>query len=147
MADTLAANVTALSQQLVDATVMQMPQVAPLMNLVERIDIPTGRNSVEIPRANSTFSVQTPTEGDDIVESSQFDLTSTSIAPTLRAINIRISERARYFSQQDTLRLISQELARAQGQDVDTDISAELGPFTMMAMTFWFRSREDVPSS
>jgi hypothetical protein len=133
MVDTLAANVAELSQELVDATVMQMPQVAPLMNLVERIDIPTGRNSVEIPRANSTFSVQTPTEGDDIVESSQFDLTSTSIAPTLRAINIRISERARYFSQQDTLRLISQELARAQGQDVDTDISAEFANFGQSA--------------
>ena len=125
MPDTLAANVAELSQELIDATVMQMPQNAPLMNLVERIDIPDGHNAVEIPRANSTFSVQTPTEGDDLVNPAQFDLTSTTISPTLRAINVRISERARYFSSQDILKLVSRELARAQGQDVDTDISAE----------------------
>jgi len=135
MADTLATNVAEITQELIDATVMQMPQVAPLMNLVERKDIPNGRNSVEIPRANSTFSVQTPTEGDDLVNPSQFDLTSTTISPTLRAINVRVSERARYFSQQDILQFISQELARAQGQDVDTDISAEFSNLGQSAGT------------
>jgi hypothetical protein len=129
MPDTLAANVSELTQELIDATVMQMPQNAPLMNLVERIDIPDGHNAVEIPRANSTFSVQTPTEGDDLVNPVQFDLTSTTISPTLRAINVRISERARYFAKEDILKLVSRELARAQGQDVDTDISAEFSNF------------------
>ena len=133
MPDTLAPNVAELTQELIDATVMQMPQNAPLMNLVERIDIPDGHNAVEIPRANSTFSVQTPTEGDDLVNPAQFDLTSTTISPTLRAINVRISERARYFSREDVLKLISRELARAQGQDVDTDISAEFSNFGLTA--------------
>ena len=125
MPDTLATNVSELTTAIIDATVMQMPQVAPLMNLVERKDIERGKNALLIPRANSTFTVQTPTEGDDITTSSQFDLTSTTISPTLRAIKIRISERAQYFSQEDILKLISQELARAEGQDIDTDLSAE----------------------
>ena len=104
---------------------MQMPQQAVLMNLVTKRNIPKGKNSIEIPRADSTFSVQTPTEGDDLVVASQFDLTSTTISPTLRAIKVRISSRAQYFSQEDVLELISQEFARAQGQDIDTDLSAE----------------------
>lgn len=129
MADTLAANVAEITQELIAATVRLMPQNAPLMTLSERIRIPKGRNSVEIPRVNSTFSVQTPTEGDDIVTSSQFDLTSTTISPTLRVIKVRISERARYFSQEDILALVSDELSRAEGQDLDTDLSAEFANF------------------
>lgn len=123
--DTLAANVAELTQSIIAATVMQMPQHAPCMNLFEKVDIPDGRNSVLIPRNNSTFSVQTPTDGDEIVTNSQFDLTSTTISPTYRVIKVRISERAKYFSQQDVMRMISTELARAEGQDLDTDISAE----------------------
>lgn len=135
MSDTLAAQVAEITQELIAATTMQMPQNAPMMNLVERINIPNGRNSVEIPRANSTFTVQTPTEGDELVNSSQFDLTSTTINPTLRAIKVRVSDRARYFSQEDILSLISQELARAEGQDVDTDLLAEFTNFGLSAGT------------
>lgn len=125
MPDTLAANVAEITQEMIAATVMQMPQTAPAMSLFERIPIPQGRNSLEIPRANSTFSVDTPTEGDEIVTSSQFDLTSSTITPTLRVIKVRLSERAQYFSQEQILRLVSQELGRAEGQDIDTDITAE----------------------
>lgn len=124
-ADTLAANVAEITQELIEATIMQMPQKAPLMNLVTRRDIPKGKNSIEIPRANSTFNVQNPTEGDDLVVSSQFDLTSTTISPTLRAIKVRISERSQYFSQEDILELVSDEFSRAEAQDIDTDLSAE----------------------
>lgn len=106
-----------------------MPQSAPMMNLSERIRIPKGKNSIEIPRVNSTFGVQTPTEGDDIVTSSQFDLTSTTISPTLRVIKVRISERAKYFSQEDILALVSEELSRAEAQDLDTDLLAEITNF------------------
>ncbi len=130
MTDTLATNVAEITQELIDATVMQMPQVAPMMNLVERLDIPSGKNSVEIPRANSTFSVQTPTDGDELVNTSQFDLTSTTISPTLRAIHFRITDRAMRFSQEDVLKLVSQEMARAQGQDIDDDITAEFANVT-----------------
>jgi hypothetical protein len=130
MADTLAANVSEITQELIDAVVMQMPQTAPMMNLVERKPIPDGKNSLEIPRANSTFSVENPTEGDDLVTTSQFDLTSTTISPTLRSIRLRISGRAQYFSQESILDLISQELSRAQGQDIDDDLTAEFVNFT-----------------
>lgn len=118
-----------ITQEMIAVTTRLMPQNAPMMNLSERIRIPKGRNSVELPRVNSTFTVQTPTEGDDIVTSSQFDLTSTTISPTLRVIKVRISERARYFSQEDVLALVSDELSRAEGQDLDTDLSAEFANF------------------
>ena len=131
MPDTLAANVAEITQELVGAVTMQMPQTAPLTNrnIVDRRIIPDGRNALELPRANSTFAVQTPTEGDDIVASSQFDLTSTTISPTLRVQKVRVSQRAQYFSMEDLLELISQEAARSQGQDIDTDLSAEFTNF------------------
>ncbi len=130
MADTLATNVSQITQELIAATVMQMPQLAPMMNLVERVDIPKGKDSVEIPRANSTFTVQTPTDGDELVNTSQFDLTSTTINPTLRAIHVRVSDRAMRFSQEDVLSLVSQEFARAQAQDIDDDLTAEFSNIT-----------------
>ncbi len=130
--DTLAANVSEMTQELIALTQMQMPQVAPLMNMVERKTIPRGNNSVEIPRANATFNVATPADGDDLTTAEQFDLTSTTISPTLRAIRVRISERASRFSKEDVAGLVSQELARSQGQDVDVDISAEFANFTTL---------------
>lgn len=129
MADTLAANVSELTNAMIDATVMAMPQHAVCMNLFEEIKIPKGHNSALIPRQNSTFSVQTPTEGDEVVTNSQFDLTSTTISPTLRVIKVRISERAKYFSKEDIIRLVKTELARAEGQDLDTDLLAEFANF------------------
>lgn len=130
--DTLAAQVAEITQELITSVTMQMPQTAPAMDFFEKINIPKGKNSAELPRANATFSVDTPTEGDELVTAQQFDLTSTTISPTLRAIRTRISERAKYFSQEDLERLISTELARAQGQDIDTDITAE---FTNLGQT------------
>lgn len=129
MADTLAANVAELTHALIDATVTMMPQNAVCMNLFEKLNIPKGNNSVLVPRQNSTFTVQTPTEGDEVVSNSQFDLTSTTISPTLRVIKVRVSERAKYFSQEDIVRLISKELARAEGQDLDQDLLAEFSNF------------------
>lgn len=129
MADTLAANVAELTQDLIVATLALMGQDAPLMNLVTRQNLGKGHNRLLVPRVNATFSVQTPTEGDEIVTSSQFDLTSSTLAPTLRAIMVRVSERAEYFSKEDILTFVSRELARAQAQDVDTDIGAEFVNF------------------
>lgn len=132
MADTLAANVAEITQEMIALTTMQMPQTAPAMSFFERITIPKGKNSAELPRANATFSVDTPTEGDELVTAQQWDLTSTTISPTLRAIRTRISERAKYFSQEDLLAMVSKELSRSQGQDIDTDITAE---FTNLGQT------------
>ena len=129
MPTTLAANVSALSDALIEATTMQMPQEAPLMNLVERPRIEKGHNALLLPRATSTFEVQTPTSGDDLTTTSQFTIGSTTITPTLRAIYVKIDERAERFSQEALLKLISQEMARAQAQDIDVDISAEFANF------------------
>lgn len=125
MADTLTTNVAESVQEIITATVELIPQKAPMPNLVTRYNIPKGHDRVEIPRVNATFTVQTPTEGDELVNSSQFDLTSTTIQPTRRAIMVRVDERPTYFSKDDIIKLCSNELARAEAQDIDTDLTAE----------------------
>lgn len=135
MADTLAANVAELTQALIETTVMAMPQHAVCMNVFEELKISKGHNSVLVPRQNSTFTVQTPTEGDEVVTNSQFDLTSTTISPTLRVIKVRLSQRAEYFSKEEILKFISKELARAEGQDLDQDMLAEFVNFGQSAGT------------
>lgn len=127
--DTLAANVAETTVQIIAATIAQMPQMAPLLGLVTRKTIPKGHDRLLIPRVNTTFGVQTPTDGDELVNSSQFDLTSTTIQPTRRAIMVRVDDRATYFSAEDIIMLVSNELARAQAQDIDTDLSAEFDNF------------------
>jgi len=129
MADTLAANVAAITQEIITATQMQLPQNAPAINLVTRVPIMAGKNSVEIPRANSTFSVDTPADGEELVSGQQFDLTSTTISPVLRSQLARISYRAKHFSQEQLLSLISSEAARSQAQDIDTDITSLFANF------------------
>ena len=113
MADTLSTNLAETTTELVVSTLTLMPQMAPMLGLVRRQPIGKGHDRVEIPRVNSTFSVQTPTEGDELVTSSQFDLTSTTIQPTHRAIMIRVHERATYFSADDVIALVSKEIGRA----------------------------------
>ena len=100
-----------------------------MLGLVTRIDIGKGHDRVELPRVNSTSTVQTPTEGDELVTSSQFDLTSTTIQPTHRAIMVRVHERATYFSKENLIALVSAELAQSQAQDIDTDLTAEFANF------------------
>lgn len=129
MADTLSANIAEATQELIAATIAIMPQQAPMLNLVTRLSITKGHDRIEIPRDNATFSVQTPTEGDEIVTSSQYDLTSTTIQPTLRAIMVRVSGRAEYFDKDDVVAAVSRTLSRAQGKDIDTDITAEFPNF------------------
>lgn len=129
MSDTLTSNIAESVTELVTATIALMPQKAPMINLVTRKNIPKGFDRLEIPRVNSTSSVQTPTEGDELVASSQFDLTSTTIQPTHRALMVRVHERATYFSKDDVVRLVSEELSQTQAQDIDTDITAEFANF------------------
>ena len=131
MADTLASNVAESYQAIIAATTMLMPQNAVMMNLVEKINIPKGHGSVQLPRVNGSAlaSVQTPTEGDEVTVTSQFDLTSTTITPTLRVIAYRVSGRAEYFSRDDVVKMLSEEISRAQGQDIDTDLLAEITNF------------------
>lgn len=129
MADTLVAQIAESTQELIAGTIALMPQYAPIINTVTRQQIPKGKNAVEIPRANATSTVVTPTEGDELTQNSQWDLTSTTITPTLRAIKYRISGRAARFSQENVVAMITEEMAMAQGQDIDTDLSAEFANF------------------
>lgn len=133
--DTLSANVAEDTQEMIDAVVTLMPQNAPALNLFERIEIPKGNNSVEIPRVNTTFQVQTPTEGDELVSGQQLDLTSTTISPILRAQLLRISGRAEYFSKESIKALVVKEMGRSQGQDIDQDITAEFANLGLSAGT------------
>lgn len=129
MADTLAAQIAETENELIAATVAQLPQFAPMLNLVTRVAIPKGSASVEIPRETGTFTVVQPAEGDELVTTSQYDLTSTTITPTLRVIRVRISERATYHSRDDVVARVSAKLARHHAQDMDTDLTAEFGNF------------------
>lgn len=129
MADTLSTNVAETTQELIAATIALMPQMAPMLGLVKKQTISKGHDRVEIPRWNSTSSVQLPTEGDELVTSSQFDLTSTTIQPTHRAIMVRIHDRATYFSKDDVVGMVSKELSMTQAQDIDTDLTAEFANF------------------
>lgn len=129
MADTLSANIAETTTEMIAVTLSLMPQMAPMLGLVTRKNIGKGYDRLEIPRVNSTSDVQLPTEGDELVTSSQFDLTSTTIQPTHRAIMVRIHERATYFSGEDLIALVSEELAQTQAQDIDTDLTAEFANF------------------
>ena len=129
MADTLTTNIAESVTELGVATIALMPQKAPLLNLVTVKHIPKGYDRLEIPRVASTSTVQTPTEGDELVVTSQFDLTSTTITPTSRALMVRVHERATYYSKDDVIALVSEELAQSQAQDIDTDLSAEFANF------------------
>ena len=129
MADTLTANIAESVTEMVAATLALMPQQAPMLGLVEKITISKGHDRVELPRVNSTSTVQLPTEGDELVTSSQFDLTSTTIQPTHRALMVRLHERATYFSKDNLIALVSQELSQTQAQDIDTDLTAEFANF------------------
>src|SRR3990167_10812505 len=130
MADTLTTNIAESVTEIVNSTIALMPQKAPMMNLVTVKRIPKGFDRLEIPRVNSTSTVQTPTEGDELVVSSQFDLTSTTIQPTHRALMVRVHERATYFSRDNVIELVSQELSQTQAQDIDTDLTAEFANFS-----------------
>lgn len=130
MADTLVAQITETQQSIIQRTQALMPQKAPMINLVTKVDIPKGHGTADLPRVNSTSTVQTPTEGDEIVATSQFDLTSTTLTPSLRTIKVRVSERAQRFSKENLMALISEELSQSQGQNIDELLTAQFTNFS-----------------
>lgn len=115
---------------MVTTTIELIPHKAVMPNLAVRKTIPKGHDRLEIPRVNSVSSVQTPTEGDEVVSTSTFDLTSTTIQPTHRVILARVHERATYFSKDDVIQLVSEEMAQTEAQDMDLDLLAEFTNFT-----------------
>jgi hypothetical protein len=131
VADTLATNVAESTTELITATIELIPHKAVMPNLVVRKTIPKGMDRIEIPRVNSTSTVLQPTEGDELVISNQFDLTSTTIQPTRRVIMYRITDRATMFSKEDVVALISEEMSQTQAQDMDLDLLAEFHNFTV----------------
>ena len=125
MADTLTTNISASYAAMVERTIAQMPQSAPMLSLARKLIVPKGSNSAQIPRVSSVSSVQTPGEGDELNTTSRFTLASNTISPTFRAIYVRIHVRAINYSQEDLVRLVSDEMALSQGQDIDTDLTGE----------------------
>lgn len=130
MADTLSANVAESTTEIITATIELIPHKAVCPNLVVRKTIPKGFDRVEIPRVNSTSSVTQPTEGDELVVTSQFDLTSTTIQPTRRTIMVRVTDRTTQFSKDDIIAMISEEMAQTEAVDMDQDIMAEFANLT-----------------
>lgn len=129
MPDSLSAQIAESTQEIIETTQLMMPQFSPSMNLVTRIDIPKGNNSAELPAVNSVPTVLTPTEGDEITQRSQFDLTSTTINPVERAIMVRVSKRAERFSKDDVIAVVSEWLARQQAINVEQDIVSQFQNF------------------
>ena len=125
MADTLSTQVQASFNELIERTIAQMPQSAPMLSLARKIPIPKGSSTAQIPRVTSVSAVQTPAEGAELTSHSRFTLGSTTIAPTFRAIQVRIHIRAQNYSRENLVRLVSDEMALAQGQDIDTDLTGE----------------------
>ena len=94
MADTLSTNISASYGPMIERTIAQMPQTAPMLSLARKLIVPKGSNSAQIPRVSSVSTVQTPDEGTELSTRSRFTLTNNTIAPTFRAIHVRIHTRA-----------------------------------------------------
>ncbi|MDE2968057.1 MAG: hypothetical protein OXS30_11325 [Chloroflexota bacterium] len=127
MADTLSSNITASFEPIIERTMAQMPQSAPMLSLARKLIVPKGSNSAQIPRISSVSNVQTPDEGEELSVTSRFTLASNTISPVFRAIHVRIHVRAINYSREDLVRLVSDEMALSQGQDIDTDLTGEFG--------------------
>ncbi len=125
MADTLSTHISGSYTEMVERTIAQMPQSAPMLSLARKLIVPKGSASAQIPRVSSVSSVQTPAENAELSTTSRFTLASTTISPTFRAIYVRIHVRAINYSQEDLVRLVSDEMALSQGQDIDTDLTGE----------------------
>jgi hypothetical protein len=129
VADTLSAQIDESTQELIDTTQIMMPQLAPMLSLATIKPIPKGKKELELPFVNSFPTVETPTEGDDLTMTSQFDLASVTIAPTFRVIRTRIHKRAERFSQEQLISLISEWIARAEAKNSDQDLLDEFANF------------------
>lgn len=115
MADTLSSNVEASYSEIIERTIAQMPQSAPMLSLARKVIIPKGHNEAKIPRISSVSTVQTPSEGSELSTFSRFTLTSATITPSFRAIQVRVHIRAQNYAREDLVRLISSEIALSQG--------------------------------
>lgn len=127
MADTLSTNISASYAAMVERTIAQMPQSAPMLSLARKLIVPKGSSTAQIPRVSSVSNVQTPTESESLTTTSRLTLASNTITPTFRAIYVRVHVRALNYSQEDLIRLVSDEMALSQGQDIDTDLTGEFG--------------------
>lgn len=129
MADTLAANISESTQEIIQSTLLMMPTFSPCMNLVTRHDIPKGKNSDEIPAVATIASVANRTSGEEITQTSQFDLTSVTITPVERTILVRIESKAERYSQENLVALVTRWLAQTQARNVEQDIVSQFQNF------------------
>lgn len=129
MPDTLFDNVSATSQAMLQRAEALMPQEAPCMNLVTRVPIRPGFYQADLPYATSVATVQTPTEGDEIVFGDTFTFDFVSITPGIKVIKYKISKRAERFSQEQLVSFVGSEISRAQAQNIDELIVAQFPNF------------------
>lgn len=129
MTDTLSQNILETSQELIWTTEMMLPQAGPLVSLATPLPLPKGKNFAELPFVNSFPTVETPTEGDEVLNTSQFDLSSTSVAPVERVMKVRVSRRAVKFTRDQLIATIGEWLGLAEGKNSDEDLLAEFGNF------------------
>lgn len=129
MPDTLFTNVSATGQAMIQRAQALMPQQAPMMNLVTKIRIPKGKTQADLPYVTSLATVQTLAEGDEVVLADQFTISSISITTGIKAIKFRISKRAERFSQEQLTSLVSDEMSRAEAQNVDELLIAQFTNF------------------
>lgn len=129
MPDTLFASVSATGQSMIQRAQALMPQQAPCMNLVSKLTIPKGKTQADLPYATSTATVQQLTEGDEVGYADNFTISVSSIVPGIRVIKYKISKRAERFSQEQLTVLVSDEMSRAQAQNVDQLITGQFTNF------------------
>lgn len=106
-----------------------MPQQAPMMNLIETINLAKGKTQADLPYATSVATVQTPTEGDEISFADTFTIGSISITPGIKVIKYRISQRADRMSQEQLVTFVADEISRAQAQNLDQLATAQFTNF------------------
>ena len=119
MPDTLFSNISATGQSMILRAQALMPQKAPMINLVSKQTIGKGKTQADLPYVTSQATVQNMTEGDEVVFSDTFTISSISITPGIKAIRFKVSKRAERFSQEQLISLIGDEIGRAEGQNVD----------------------------
>ena len=129
MADTLAASIAESTQELIDATILMLPRYSPTLNLVTRRTIPKGKNVAELPYVNTIPTVATPTEGDELTFSTEFDLASTTITPTKRAIRVRVAAEAQHDSKEALIAMISRWMAMAEANNIEDALVAQFPNF------------------
>lgn len=101
-----------------------MPEYETMMKLVTRYNIPRGADRVRVPFQDSTFAVNTLTDGDEVTTVQRFSIDTIDLTCTQFVLAYRISDRAMRFSLPDLARMAGEELAKAKAEKFEADLLA-----------------------